>query len=70
MGDPLRQIPPISIDDQLWTVSELARFLGLHTKTVYSWVEQGLVPHYKIGGRVRFDPAEVAQWLSAQRGGL
>lgn len=58
------------IDDRLWTVTDLAQFFGLHPKTLYGWVERDYIPHYKIGGRVRFDPAEIMRWLNGQRGGL
>ena len=70
MRDPMGQLPPSALGDRLWTVTELAEFLGVRPKTVYGWVEQGSVPHYKIGGRVRFDWGELERWLKARRGGV
>jgi len=70
MRETVIQATSSALGDRLWTVPELALFLGLHPKTIYGWVEQGFVPHYKIGGRVRFDPAEVQRWLKARRGGV
>lgn len=55
---------------RLLTVRDLAAFLGVHEKTVYAWVERGSMPHYKIGGRVRFDSAQVQKWLRSRRGGV
>ena len=70
MHDSTGHLQSPTLVDRLWTVHELAEFLGLRPKTVYTWVEQGYVPHYKIGGRVRFDPAEIKRWLRARRGGV
>ena len=56
--------------ERLWTVAALAQFLGLHPKTIYTWVERGSVPHFKIGGRVRFHPTEIERWLKTRRGGV
>jgi len=52
---------------RLWTVREVADFLGVHQKTVYHWVAvKGLVS-IRLGNRVRFDPRDVLRWVSARR---
>jgi excisionase family DNA binding protein len=56
--------------DSLFTVTQVAQILQVHPKTVYSWCERGEMPHFKIGGRLRFDPAQVTKWLQARRGGV
>ena len=52
--------------NELFAVQQVARILGLHPKTIYAYVERGEMPHYKIGGRIRFDPAQVMKWLQAR----
>jgi len=56
--------------DSLFTVQQGRQHATGHPKTVYHWVERGEIPHYKIGGRIRFDAAQVTKWLQARRGGV
>ena len=51
----------------LMTVSDVARFLGLHEKTVYEWAARGRLPCVRIGSRIRFDPRDIDRWLSARK---
>ena len=37
-----------------WGAEETAAFLGCTTGTLRVWVSQRRVPHYKVGGLVRF----------------
>lgn len=49
---------------KLWTVQELADFLDVPVRTIYSWRSQGYGPKgKKVGRHVRFDPAEVESWF-------
>ena len=57
------------LDDRLWTVREVARFLGVHEKTVYDWVIRGTLPCFRIGNRLRFSPTELTRWVSARKEG-
>jgi excisionase family DNA binding protein len=49
------------------TVTEAAQLTGLARRTVYAMAEQGRIPHYRIGGALRFDPVELADWLERQK---
>jgi excisionase family DNA binding protein len=44
-------------------VSELCELLGVDDKHVYRMAARGKLPSFHIGGSVRFDPQEVANWL-------
>lgn len=45
------------------TVQDVSKLLNVKKSTVYSWVGQGLIPHYKLcGGPVRFKLEEIVQW--------
>jgi excisionase family DNA binding protein len=35
----------------------------MHPVTVRKWVAAGKIPHVSIGGRVKFDPGALAEWL-------
>lgn len=56
------------LDRQLIPASVVARILGVSPKSVRRWATDGLLPSYRFGGTVRFDAAEVAEWLGRQRG--
>ena len=52
----------------MWiTVKEAAIFLSIKEKTIYYLVNQGLIPHYRIGKMVRFNKEEVENWMSSKR---
>jgi len=58
------------VDDMplsLWTVRDVAAFLRVHEKTIYAWVADGRLLSIKLGSRLRFDPHDVARWVSARR---
>ena len=50
------------LDEPLWTVEEAARFLSVSTKTVRAWQYTHCMPFLKIGGTVRFVPADIRSW--------
>ena len=41
----------------------LAALLGLGKTAVYDMAKCGRIPHYNLGGAIRFDPAITAAWL-------
>ena len=45
------------------TVKSAAQYLGLSYHTIYAYTEAGTLPHYKLGGRIRFDPDQLDEWL-------
>ena len=44
-------------------VSDLTELLGVDDKHIYRMAARGQLPSFRIGGAVRFDPQEVANWL-------
>ena len=44
-------------------VSELTELLGVDDKHIYRMAARGQLPSFRVGGAVRFDPHEVANWL-------
>lgn len=41
----------------------IAESTGWTRKHVYDLAQKGQIPHYRIGGSVRFDPIKVKAWL-------
>ena len=52
--------------EQIMTLREVAKYLGLHAMTVYKLTREGRVPAAKIGGQWRFKRDVLDQWLEAQ----
>jgi excisionase family DNA binding protein len=45
------------------TVLEVAEILSVSKRLVYQLVSIGEMPHFKVGGAVRFEPQALALWL-------
>jgi len=48
----------------------LARLLGYDKKTVHRMAVSSRIPHLLLGGRIRFNPKDVAAWLRASQAGV
>jgi PTS system nitrogen regulatory IIA component len=55
----------VSVLDELVSVRWVARRCGVGLSTVYDWASRGVVPSYRLGGTLRFNPAEVEDWIAA-----
>ena len=51
----------------LLTVSEVCAVLRCHEKTLYQWVKKGSITAIRIGGKLKFDPADVAAFIASRR---
>lgn len=51
--------------EKLWSVQDLADFLGVPVATVYQWRTKRYGPvGLRIGKHVRYRPADVERWLA------
>lgn len=50
----------------LISCKELSAKLAVHEKTLFLWARQGKIPCYRINGLVRFNLAEVEEWIRGQ----
>jgi excisionase family DNA binding protein len=48
---------------------EAAMFLRKGRNSVYILAREGKIPHYRVGGSVRFDLDELRAWLQENRRG-
>jgi len=45
------------------TARDLEAFLKIDVKTIYSYVQRGLIPYVRIESNIRFSKHQVLQWL-------
>ena len=45
---------------------ELADILGVSEKTIFRQTQKGLIPSYRVGTAVRYDPKLVTEWFAQQ----
>lgn len=49
------------------TVKDAADFLRVSEKTVYRWIQQGVVPCFRVAGQYRFHRSELEAWARYKR---
>ena len=49
------------------TIDELSEYLNLKRSTLYSMVESGQLPHYRVGRRIRFKRNDLDRWMESHR---
>lgn len=53
---------------KLMDVEDIANYLGLSTRTVYSMIKKGEIPYVKVGGQYRFVESEIEDWIKEKAG--
>lgn len=48
---------------QLLDARDLGKRLSIKPETLLAWARRGMIPHYRLGTLVRFDPQEVLAWV-------
>ena len=49
------------------TVRDVCGLLRVPERTVYRWVNQGILPAYRVNNQYRFNRAELLEWATTQR---
>ncbi len=49
------------------TVRDVSALLKVSEKTVYRWINEGLVPAYRLNDQYRFNRAELLEWATSRR---
>ena len=55
--------------DDILTLPQLAKYLGMSPRTIYIWAQQEKIPGFKLGSSWRFRASEINQWMENQRTG-
>jgi excisionase family DNA binding protein len=50
------------------SVDEVARYLGVKASTIYQWVKEGEIPHYKLHKMKKFKREMIDAWMENHRG--
>ena len=58
---------PAQEAEEVLTVKQCAALLGYSTDHIYAQVSKSLIPHYKVGGSLRFRKSEVLEWVFKNR---
>jgi excisionase family DNA binding protein len=45
------------------TVKDVAEVLKVSRRLIYQLVQIGEIPHFRVGGAVRFEPTALSKWL-------
>ena len=56
-----------SIEKGYFSVAEVSRYLGVKPSTIYQWVKEGKIPHYKLCKMKRFKREEIDAWMENHR---
>ena len=54
------------MENEIWTIKEVADYLRLKEKTAYALAAQGKLPGFKVGGSWRFRRDEIDSWIKEQ----
>jgi excisionase family DNA binding protein len=54
-------------ESRLITIKEAASYLAVSVSTLYGWVWQRRIPFIKMGRALRFDRADLEQFVQANR---
>jgi excisionase family DNA binding protein len=52
---------------ELLTIQQAADALDKSVRTLRRWLRLKKIAHYRIGGEIRFDPADIAALIAAGR---
>lgn len=64
MGETTASAQVPSANDEIMTVDEVAAFLRVNRKTIYTAVAWQRIPHRRLGRRVLFSKQAVLAWLT------
>ena len=49
------------------TIHDVAKYFNVSERTVYRWIDQKIIPAYKINDQFRFNRSELLEWATAQK---
>jgi excisionase family DNA binding protein len=55
------------MNKEFLNINEVSEYLGIKTSTLYFYVENGSIPHYRVGRLIRFKKQEIDQWMAGNK---
>jgi excisionase family DNA binding protein len=52
------------VQKTLYSIKEIADYLGISKGTLYKMTKQNKIPFYKVGKLIKFDRSEINAWVS------
>lgn len=49
------------------TVRDVSKLLNVSEKTIYRWLNDGVIPAYRVNDQYRFNRAELLEWATARK---
>ena len=49
------------------SVSYVAKELGINSQTLYRMIRSKEIPHYRLGGSIKFKMSEIEKWVQTRR---
>lgn len=56
--------------DSLWDVNDVSEFLKVPVGTIRQWCSKQAIPHFKLGGHVRFRREDLLKWIQEKSVGI
>ena len=53
-------------DDAVLTIKDVAKYLSLHTSTIYRYAQKGEIPAFKVGSDWRFSRRHIDAWIDSK----
>ena len=54
----------------MWlTTKDIATHYNIKPSTIYKWVREGKIPHFRIRSLIRFKSEEVGEWIEKHKKG-
>lgn len=63
----MRRAPSSDDLPDMLTARDLEELLKIDVKTIYSYVQKGLMPYVKIESNLRFVRSEILEWIEDHR---
>lgn len=54
-------------DEKLMTIQDVAEYLQIKERTIYSWVQNGKIPGFKLGNTWRFKREDIDLWIEERK---
>ena len=55
------------INEQLWTIEDVAEYCRVKPSVVKYWVQQAEITFIRLGKFYRFDPREIKEWVEEKK---
>jgi len=53
--------------ERLMTIQDVGEYLRIKERTIYSWVQKGQIPGFKIGSTWRFKKEDIDMWIEERK---